>query len=110
MLLCSYFTVQPVASPGVSRRVVLEPLLPYTEYQLVARARLGPATTITSDTVYFSTASRGHLEFSYCDINVLVASTLYNRRNLFTYLLVYRGSRGFQCFNKENIVNIINIQ
>ena len=45
MLLCSYFTVQPVASPGVSRRVVLEPLLPYTEYQLVARARLGPATT-----------------------------------------------------------------
>ena len=70
MLLCSYFTVQPVASPGVSRRVVLEPLLPYTEYQLVARARLGAATTITSDTVYFSTASRGHLEFSYCDISM----------------------------------------
>ena len=69
MLLCSYFTVQPVASPGVSRRVVLEPLLPYTEYQLVARARLGPATA-TTDTVYFSTASRGHLEFSYCDINM----------------------------------------
>ena len=65
MLLCSYFTVQPVASPGVSRRVVLEPLLPYTEYQLVARARLGPATIVTSDTVYFSTASRGLLEFSY---------------------------------------------
>ena len=80
MLLCSYFTVQPVASPGVSRRVVLEPLLPYTEYQLVARARLGPATTVTSDTVYFSTASRGHLEFSYCDINVLVASPPCNRR------------------------------
>ena len=62
MLLCSYFTVQPVASPGVSRRVVLEPLLPYTEYQLVARARIGPAT-VTSDTVYFSTASRGHLSY-----------------------------------------------
>ena len=59
----SYFTVQPVSSP-LSNQVVLEHLLLYTQYQLIIRAKLNmvienmQTVTITSDTVYFNTASK----------------------------------------------------
>jgi len=64
-LQASYWTVQPVSSPAVAS-VMLENLMMYTDYQLVVRAKLTlihnkemvmEAWTLSSDTIYFSTAS-----------------------------------------------------
>ena len=65
-IIFSYWTVQPVSSPAVAS-VMLENLMMYTDYQLVVRAKLTlihnkemvmEAWTLTSDTIYFSTASK----------------------------------------------------
>ena len=66
-LTFSYFTIQPVTSP-VSCRARIENLLIFTDYQLVIRLRMmiqqDKFQTITSDTVFFNTASKSYHDVS----------------------------------------------